>query len=106
MDKRYKMKIYVKNNDVSKALRILKKKLLIEGDAKKLRESSYFVSKGEAKRLAKKAGIKRWAKKQIEIEKERERKEHEAYLKRRRAKNNRKSSYKGNKPYNKNTIKN
>jgi|TARA_R110000803_G_scaffold128246_3_gene195675 ribosomal protein S21 len=80
------MKIYVRQNDVNKALRILKKKMLEEGDAKILRSRQFFVSKGEEKRLAVKAGKKRWAKKQILIEKNRERKEREM-LRSRRSKN-------------------
>jgi len=62
------MKIYVKNNDVNKALRILKKKLLEEGVMKDARENSFFRSKGEKKRLAAKAGKKRWEKKRIQLE--------------------------------------
>ena len=39
------MKIYVRNNDVNKALRILKKKMLNEGIMKEVRENQYFRSK-------------------------------------------------------------
>ena len=56
------MKIFVKNNDVNKALRILKKKLLIEGVMKEARENEFFRSKGEKKRLAEKAGNKDYLK--------------------------------------------
>jgi len=45
------MKIFVKNNDVNRALRILKKKMLAEGIMKEVREGEYFRSKGEKKRL-------------------------------------------------------
>lgn len=62
------MKIYVKNNDVGKALRIMKKKLLVEGVMKEARENAFFRSKGEKKRLAEKAGKKRWEKKRIQLE--------------------------------------
>ena len=62
------MKIYVKNNDVNKALRILKKKMLNEGIMKEVRENQYFRSKREQKRLDAKAGRKRWEKKRIQIE--------------------------------------
>jgi len=62
------MKIYVKNNDVGKALRIMKKKLLAEGVMKEARENAFFRSKGEKKRLAEKAGKKRWEKKRIQLE--------------------------------------
>lgn len=79
------MKIYVKNNDVGKALRILKKKMYAEGDTKEIRESTHFTSKGEKNRIAKKAGRKRWFKYKVELELERERKEREAYRKRKKA---------------------
>jgi len=62
------MKIYVKNNDVNKALRILKKKMLNEGIMKEVRENQYFRSRGEQKRLDAKAGRKRWEKKRIQLE--------------------------------------
>ena len=62
------MKIFVKNNDVNKALRILKKKLLIEGVMKEARENEFFRSKGEKKRLDEKADKKRWEKKRIQLE--------------------------------------
>lgn len=61
------MKIYVKNNDIAKALRVLKKKMLKEGDIKTIRNAEAFISKGEQKRIDVKAGKKRWAKKQIDI---------------------------------------
>lgn len=62
------MKIFVKNNDINKALRILKKKLYDEGETKELRQRQHFVSDGERKRLDKKAGRKRWLKKRAMIE--------------------------------------
>lgn len=62
------MKIFVKNNDVNRALRILKKKMLAEGIMKEARENEFFRSKGEKKRLAAKAGKKRWEKKRIQLE--------------------------------------
>ena len=63
-----RMKIFVKNNDVNRALRILKKKMLAEGIMKEVREGEYFRSKGEKKRLAAKAGRKRWEKKRLQLE--------------------------------------
>jgi len=69
------LKIYVKNNDISRALRVLKKKLHEEGDTKELRESKYFVPEGERKRLAKRAGKRRWLKKRQRIELNRVREE-------------------------------
>lgn len=62
------MKIYVKNNDISRALRILKKKLHEEGETKELRERQHFVSDGERRRLAERAGKRRWIKKRQRIE--------------------------------------
>ena len=62
------MKIYVRNNDVDKALRILKKKLHNEGVMKEVRDRRHFTPPGEEKRLAKKAGRKRWLKKRQQLE--------------------------------------
>ena len=62
------MKIYVKNNDVGKALRIMKKKMLAEGLGKELRDRRFFRSRGEERRLAEKAGKKRWEKKRVKLE--------------------------------------
>jgi small subunit ribosomal protein S21 len=62
------MKIYVKNNDISRALRVLKKKLQEEGDIKELRESTHFVPEGERRRIAERAGKRRWLKKRQRIE--------------------------------------
>lgn len=69
------MKIQVKNNDINKALRILKKKLFLEGTTKEMREREHFVSKGEQRRLAEKAGAKRWQKKRAKFEQGVERRE-------------------------------
>lgn len=69
------MKIYVKNNDISRALRVLKKKLHEEGDTKELRERKHFVPEGERKRLAERAGKRRWLKKRQRIELNRVREE-------------------------------
>jgi ribosomal protein S21 len=54
------MKIYVKNNDVGRALRVLKKKMTEEGDLREIRERQHFVSKSEQNRIDAKAGRKRW----------------------------------------------
>lgn len=62
------MKIFVKNNDIGRALRVLKKKLHEEGETKELRERQHFVSEGERRRLAKRAGERRWVKKRQRIE--------------------------------------
>jgi len=63
------MTVAVRNNDVSKALRVLKKKMLEEGIMKEIRDRSEGYRKpSEKRRIAKKAGVKRWQKKQREIE--------------------------------------
>ena len=56
------MKITVYNNDVSKAYRILQKKLNNEGTLRELKEREFFRSKGEKKRLERKRGIVRYKK--------------------------------------------
>lgn len=92
------MKIYVKNNDVNKAMRILKKKMLQEGDVKEIRAKTHFISKGEEKRLAKAAGRKRWLKKRVQLEKDRERAEREAFRQRKKASALRKKQFNSSKP--------
>jgi ribosomal protein S21 len=79
------MKIYVKNNDIGRALRVLKKKLHEEGETKELRERQHFVSEGERKRIAERAGKRRWLKKRQRIELNRVREE-QAMIKQNRKK--------------------
>ena len=86
------MKIYVKNNDVGRALRIMKKKLLAEGLNKEIRERRYFRSKGEERRLAEKAGRKRWEKKRVKLEQQFVREERNAVRNNRKKKNVHKSN--------------
>ena len=62
------MKIIVRNNDVGKALRILKKKLNNEGVFKEVRDRQSFTPPGEKRRLSEKAGRKRWIKKRAQLE--------------------------------------
>jgi small subunit ribosomal protein S21 len=69
------MKIFVKNNDINRALRVLKKKLHDEGDTKELRERQHFISDGEQRRLDARAGRRRWLKKRQRIEQNRVRAE-------------------------------
>lgn len=78
------MKIYVKNNDINKALRVLKKKLYEEGESKELRQRQYFISSSEQRRLDERAGAKRWAKKRAQIEKNLERAERQLIQKNRK----------------------
>lgn len=81
------MKIFVRNNDVNKALRILKKKMLEEGITKELRDRRHFISAGEKKRLAAKAGKKRWLKKRAQLEQKFIREERNQFRKNKQRKN-------------------
>ena len=56
------MRVDVRNNNVDQAMRILKKKLMLDGLFNELREREHFVSKGEKRRHAKAAGIRRFKK--------------------------------------------
>ena len=62
------MKIYVRNNDISKAYRILNKKLHTEGFFKEIREKQFFKSRSEKKREALRAAKARWQKKRKLLE--------------------------------------
>ena len=53
------MRVEVRNNNVEKAIRVLKKKLQQEGIFNEIREREAFMSKGEKKRKAKAAAIRR-----------------------------------------------
>ena len=53
------MKVDVRNNNVDKALRILKKKLQQDGIFNELRNREHFVSKGEKRRKAQAAAKRR-----------------------------------------------
>ena len=58
------MRVDVRNNNVDQALRILKKKMLLDGLFNELREREHFISKGEKRRRAKAAGRRRCLKEQ------------------------------------------
>ena len=53
------LEVTVRNNNVEKAMRVLKKKLLKDGMMRELKERQYYQKPSEKKRLAKKRGIKR-----------------------------------------------
>ena len=53
------MKVDVRNNNVDKASRILKKKLQQDGIFNELRNREHFVSKGEKRRKAQAAAKRR-----------------------------------------------
>jgi small subunit ribosomal protein S21 len=54
------MEIKVRNGNVEQALRIFKKKVQQEGILDDLREREFYRSKGEKRRRAKAAGIRRY----------------------------------------------
>ena len=58
------MRVDVRKNNVDQALRILKKKLQVDGLFNELRERAHFVSRGEKRRRAKAAGRRRMLKDQ------------------------------------------
>ena len=62
------MYVIVRDNDVSKAAKLLKRKLHNEGVLKEVRDRRAFVSKGEQKRAADKAGRYRWIRKRQRLE--------------------------------------
>ena len=53
------MRVEVRNNNVEKAMRILKKKLTEEGVFNELREREFYMTKGEKRRRAKNAAKRR-----------------------------------------------
>lgn len=61
------LQVNVINNDVTKAMRKLKKKIAEDGLMQELRKREYFESKGTRKRLAKKAAIRRFKRNQIKL---------------------------------------
>ena len=53
------MKVTVRNGNVDKAMRVLKNKLQQEGVFNELREREHYMTKGEKRRKAKAAAIRR-----------------------------------------------
>ena len=53
------MKVTVRNGNVDKAMRVLKNKLQQEGVFNELREREHYMTKGEKRRRAKAAAIRR-----------------------------------------------
>ena len=56
--------VIVRNNNVEKAMRVLKKKLLRDGLMKEMKERQYYSKPSEVKREAKKQSIRRIKKEQ------------------------------------------
>ena len=65
------MKVVVHNNDITKALRTLKKKLQNEGVFNELRERTSFKTRGERRRLEKAAGRRRYLRNQQKLKEQR-----------------------------------
>ena len=65
------MKVVVHNNDITKALRTLKKKLQNEGVFNELRERVAFKTRGERRRLEKAAGRRRYLRNQQKLKESR-----------------------------------
>ena len=64
---KFKASIEVRNNDVTRAWRKLKRLLQNEGITQEIRERKFFVKPSEKRMKAKAAGRKRWLKKQAEL---------------------------------------
>ena len=62
------MSVEVRNNDVNRAMRKLKKLVNQEGIIKELRDRQHFVKPSALKRKAKAQGKKRWQKKLAKIQ--------------------------------------
>jgi len=58
------IEVVVRNGNVEKAMRVLKKKLLKDGLMKEMKERQYFSKPSEIKREAKKQQIRRYKKEQ------------------------------------------
>ena len=61
------LSVEVRNNDIAKASRRLKKLVTNDGLVKEIRDRKEFTKPSTVKRLAKKAARKRWLKKQSQM---------------------------------------
>ena len=64
------MRVDVRNNNVDQALRVLKKKLQLDGLFNELREREHYVGKSEKRRRAKAAAVRRQKKEDAKREEE------------------------------------
>ena len=64
------MRVDVRNNNVDQALRVLKKKLQLDGIFNELREREFYMSKSEKRRPAKAAAVRRQKKEDAKREEE------------------------------------
>lgn len=58
-------RVEVRNNDISRAMRKLKKKIAEDGMLQDLRQREYYESKGTKRRKAKEAAIRRYKKQRV-----------------------------------------
>ena len=65
------MTVMVRDNDVNKAMRVLKKKLLNDGFFQELRDRTFYESKGTKRRKAKDVATRRFKKNQAKLKLER-----------------------------------
>ena len=65
------MTVMVRDNDVNKAMRILKKKLLRDGLFQEMRDRTFYQSKGTKRRLAKEQATRRFKRNQEKLKIER-----------------------------------
>ena len=65
------MTVMVRDNDVNKAMRILKKKLLRDGFFQEMRDRTFYQSKGTKRRLAKEQATRRFKRNQEKLKMER-----------------------------------
>ena len=64
------MRVDVRNNNVDQALRVLKKKLQLDGLFNELREREHYVGKSEKRRRSKAAAVRRQRKENAKREEE------------------------------------
>ena len=62
------LQVFVRDGNIEKALRQLKRKVKNAGLVQEIKERQHFIPKSEKKRLAKNAGKKRWLKKLAKLD--------------------------------------
>ena len=64
------IEVQVRNGNLEKAMRVLKKKVMKEGIVKEIKRRQFYQKPSEVKREAKKAGIKTYKKKMAKLQRE------------------------------------
>ena len=62
------VEVQVRNGNLEKAMRVLKKKVQKEGLLKEIKDRQYYMKPSEKKREAKKQGIKNYRKRMAKLE--------------------------------------